>query len=150
MNYIGYQGDNDMFTPVSMRSVNSYRTVGLETSVSQASPHHLVGLLFDGLTQSLNATKAHMQTANYEEKGRSVGRAVRILEEGLKAALDMQKGGEIAVNLHRVYDFCIFRLTEANLRNDAAMVDEVIKVIRPIADGWSQIRGDVAAQTSKF
>lgn len=139
-----------MFTPVSMRSVNSYRTVGLETSVSQASPHHLVGLLFDGLTQSLNATKAHMQTANYEEKGRSVGRAVRILEEGLKAALDMQKGGEIAVNLHRVYDFCIFRLTEANLRNDAAMVDEVIKVIRPIADGWSQIRGDVAAQTSKF
>ena len=96
-----------MFTPVSIRSANSYRNVGLETSVSQASPHHLVGLLFDGLIQSLNATKGHIQSANFEEKGRSVGRAVRILEEGLKAALDMQNGGEIAANLRSVYDFCI-------------------------------------------
>jgi flagellar protein FliS len=150
MNYIGSQGDSDMFTPVSMRSANSYRNVGLETSVSHANPHHLVGLLFDGLIQSLNATKGHIQSANFEEKGRSVGRAVRILEEGLKAALDMQNGGEIAANLRSVYDFCIFRLTEANLRNDVGMVEEVINVIRPIVDGWSQMRGDAAAQTSKI
>jgi flagellar protein FliS len=106
--------------------------------------------LFDGLIQSLNATKGHIQSANFEEKGRSVGRAVRILEEGLKAALDMQNGGEIAANLRSVYDFCIFRLTEANLRNDVGMVEEVINVIRPIVDGWSQMRGDAAAQTSKI
>lgn len=135
-----------MFTPVSMRLVNSYKSVGLETSVSQASPHHLVGMLFDALIHSLNATKEHLKNANFEAKGQSVGRAVRILEEGLKAALDMENGGELAANLRSVYDFCIFRLTEANLRNDAGMVAEVIKVIRPIADGWGQIRGEATDQ----
>jgi flagellar protein FliS len=146
MKYKGSQGDCDMFTPVNMRLVNSYKSVGLETSVSQSNPHHLVTMLFDALIQSLNSTKEHLKNANFEAKGQSVGRAVRILEEGLKAALDMKGGGEIAANLRSVYDFCIFRLTEANLRNDSGMVDEVIKVIRPIADGWSQIRGEVADQ----
>jgi flagellar protein FliS len=146
MNYKGSQGDSDMFTPVRMRLVNSYKSVGLETSVSQASPHHLVAMLFEALIQSLNATKEHLKNVNFEAKGQSVGRAVRILEEGLKAALDMKGGGEIAANLRSVYDYCIFRLTEANLRNDAGMIDEVIKIIRPIADGWSQIRAEGADQ----
>ena len=47
-----------MFTPVSMRSVNTYKTVGLETSVTGANPHQLVSLLFDALQQSLGSAKA--------------------------------------------------------------------------------------------
>ena len=41
-----------MFTPVSMRSANAYKTIGVETSVSGASPHQLVSLLFDALQQA--------------------------------------------------------------------------------------------------
>jgi len=134
-----------MFTPVSMRSVNSYRAVAVETSVSTANPHELVSLLFDGLLQSLALAKGSIQTADMPTKGRAIGRAVRILEEGLKAGLDEARGGELAVNLRTLYDFCILRLTESNLRNDAGMVDEVIQMIQPVADGWGQIRGQVAA-----
>lgn len=135
-----------MFTPVSMRSVNSYRAVAVETSVSTANPHELVSLLFEGLLQSLALAKGAIQTADMPAKGRAVGRAVRILEEGLKAGLDHARGGELAANLRTLYDFCILRLTESNLHNDVGMVDEVIQLIRPVADGWSQIRGQVAAQ----
>lgn len=135
-----------MFTPVSMRSVNSYRAVAVETSVSTANPHELVSLLFEGLLQSLALAKGSIQTADMPTKGRAIGRAVRILEEGLKAGLDEAKGGELAANLHTLYDFCILRLTESNLRNDASMVNEVIQLIRPVADGWNQIRGQVVAQ----
>lgn len=138
-----------MFTPVSMRSANSYRNVQLETSVSEASPHQLVSLLFEGLLQSLAAAKGAMLNANIPAKGSSIGRAVRILEEGLKAGLDTERGGELAANLRSLYDFCIFRLTDANLRNDVAIVDEVIRLIQPVADGWNEIRGDVAVQSSR-
>lgn len=138
-----------MFTPVSMRSANSYRTVQLETSVSEASPHQLVSLLFDGLLQSLAAAKGAILNANIPAKGSSIGRAVRILEEGLKAGLDTERGGELAANLRSLYDFCIFRLTDANLRNDVAIIDEVISLIQPVADGWNEIRGDVAVQSSR-
>ena len=136
-----------MFTPVSMRSANTYRSIGVETAVTGANPHQLVGLLFDGLQQSLSTAKAAILNGDIPIKGRCISRAVRILEEGLKAGLDVQKGGELAANLRSVYDYCIFKTTEANFRNDAALLDEVIRLIQPIADGWSQIKGEAVVQS---
>lgn len=136
-----------MFTPVSMRSANTYRNLAAETSVSQANPHQLVSLLFEALLQSLAAAKGAMLNSDIPAKGRAINRAVRILEEGLKAGLDLERGGELARNLFSLYEFCIFRVTDANLHNDPAMVDEVMNLIRPVADGWTQIGGEVAAQS---
>lgn len=136
-----------MFTSVSMRSASSYKTVGLETSVMGANPHQLVGLLFDGLQQSLASAKAAMLSGDIAAKGRSISRAVRILEEGLKAGLDAERGGKLAANLRSLYDYCILKTTEANLRNDAAMVDEVIRLIDPVSDGWNQIRSEVVVRS---
>lgn len=136
-----------MFTPVSMRSANAYRNVGLETSVAGANPHQLVSLLFDALQQSLLSAKGAILSGDIPAKGRAISRAVRILEEGLKAGLDADRGGNLAANLRSLYDFCIFSLSEANMRNDVAKVDEVIRVIHPVSDGWSQIKSEVAVQS---
>lgn len=136
-----------MFTPVSMRSANTYRTIGLETSVIGASPHQLVALLFEALQQSLKSAKSAIQSGDIPAKGRAIGKAVRILEEGLKAGLDAERGGDLAANLRSLYDFCIMRVTEANLRSDTAILDEVLGLIHPIADGWSQIKDQVAVRS---
>ena len=136
-----------MFTPVSMRSANTYRSVGLETAVTGASPHQLVGLLFDALQQSLAVAKGAILSGDISAKSRAIGRVVRILEEGLKAGLDVNKGGDLAANLRGLYDYCIFKTTEANMLNDAVLIDEVIRLIAPVADGWSQIRGEVVVQS---
>lgn len=135
-----------MFISVSMRSANAYKNIGLETSVAGANPHQLVSLLFDALQQSLVSARSAILSGDIPTKGRSISHAVRILEEGLKASLDADRGGNLAVNLRGLYDFCIFKISEANLRNDASMVDEVIRVIHPLADGWNLIRSDVAVQ----
>lgn len=136
-----------MFTSVSMRSANVYKSVGLETAVTGASPHHLVSLLFDALQQSLASAKGAILSRDIPAKSRAISRAVRILEEGLKAGLDVKKGGELAANLRSVYDYCIFKITEANFRNDASLIDEVIGLIQPVADGWHQIRGEAVVQS---
>ncbi|MBP9684246.1 MAG: flagellar export chaperone FliS [Rhodoferax sp.] len=136
-----------MFTPVSMRSANSYRNVGLETSVSMANPHQLVSMLFDALLQSLSAAKGAISSGDIPAKGRAISRAVRILEEGLKAGLDEERGGELAANLRGLYDYCIFKITDANLKNNAAFVDEVIRLVQPVADSWSAIKSEVALQS---
>jgi flagellar protein FliS len=136
-----------MFTSVSMRSANAYKNVGMETSVAGASPHQLVSLLFEALQQSLLSAKGAILSGDIPTKGRSIIRAVRILEEGLKASLDVDRGGNLAVNLRSLYDFCIFRISEANLRNDSAMIDEVIRIIHPVSDGWYQIKSEVAVQS---
>ena len=132
-----------MFTPVNMRSANAYRAVGVETIVAGADPHQLVALLYEALLQALNSTKHALQTKDIAAKGKAIGRAVRLIEEGLKAGLNDAQGGELALHLRSLYDYCIVRLSEANLKSDEAMVDEVLSLIQPLAQAWTQIRPEV-------
>ena len=88
--------------------------------------------------QCLNAARGALQRGEIEEKGRLLSKAGRILEEGLKASLDPTQG-ELASNLSALYDYCNTRLMLANVRNDVALIDEVVNLVTPIADGWSQI-----------
>ena len=128
-----------MFTPVSSRAASAYRQVGVQSAVDNASPHMLIKMLFDGLVQSLNAARGALQRGDIPEKGRQIGKAVRILEEGLKMGLNPAQGGEIASNLGALYDYCVNRLTLANVRNDATLVEEVARLIAPVAQGWNEI-----------
>jgi flagellar protein FliS len=133
-----------MYTSVNMRSANAYRTVGVETAVAGADPHQLVGLLYQALMQSLGAAKLSMQVGDIPGKGKAILRAVRLIEEGLKAGLNDEKGGELAANLRGLYDYCILILTEANLKNDVKKIDEVISLIQPVAQAWGEIKAEVA------
>jgi len=137
-----------MFTPVNMRSANAYRTVGVETAVTGADAHQLVGLLYEALLQSLSMAKTAIQNNDVANKGQAIGRAVRLIEEGLKAALNDAQGGELAANLRSLYDYSIVRLTEANLHSDGGIVEEVEQLIRPVADAWTQIRADVMGKAN--
>jgi flagellar protein FliS len=80
-------------------------------------------------------------------KGKAIGRSVRLIEEGLKAGLNDAQGGELALNLRGLYDYCIVRLSEANLKSDEASVDEVIGLLQPLAQAWTQIRPEVMSST---
>ena len=106
-----------------------------------ADPHQLVTLLFEALQRHLGAAKLSIQGGDVPGKCKQIGAAMRILEEGLIAPLDMDKGGELAVNLKDLYDYCVRRLLVANVKSDASILDEVVHLIEPIASGWKQING---------
>lgn len=128
-----------MYTPVGLRAVSSYRQVGVNSAVEGASPHMLIKMLFDGLTQALNAARGAMARGDIEEKGRQILKCVRILEEGLIGGLDYKAGGELSQNLGALYSYCSKRLTLANLKNDVSLVEEVVDLIEPVAESWNTI-----------
>lgn len=130
-----------MFTSVNSRAASAYKRVSAETSVQGADPHQLVGLLFEALLQSIAQARGAMARNEVLPKGAAIGKAVRILEEGLKAGLNLREGGEIATNLRQLYDYSILRLTQANLRNDEKALEEVARLIEPVAESWKQIKG---------
>jgi len=134
-----------MFTSVSSRAASAYQRVSVETAVSEATPHQLVNLLLEGLLQNVGAARVAIKRGDIAGKGKKILMGVRIIDEGLKPALDLAKGGAIAANLNGLYGYCSLRLTEANLRNDDAALADVIRVIEPLADGWKQIGAQVAA-----
>lgn len=135
-----------MFTSVSTRSASAYKRVSIQTSVEGASPHRLISLLFDALLQALHTARRVLAQGDIEAKGREIGKAIRILEEGLKAGLDDERGGEVAVNLRGVYNYSILHLTKANLKNDDALIAEVIELIQPVSAAWKGI--DPALKTA--
>ena len=128
-----------MFSSSEFNRANAYRQVGAHSGVENASPHALIQMLFEGLFQSLNAARGAMERGEIEEKGRHLGKAVRILQEGLAAGLDLDKGGELAGNLKLLYDYSVKQLTHANVHNDVGLVEEVIGVLQPVAQGWKEI-----------
>ena len=130
-----------MFTSVTTRSASAYRKVNVETSVDRADPHHLVDMLFDGLLHAVGAARAALKRGDIKVKCQHVVTAIRILEEGLTASLNLDDGGDLAANLQGLYGYCVVRLTQANARNDDAALEEVIRLITPVAQGWKQIGG---------
>ena len=128
-----------MFSPANARAMSAYRQVGVQSMVDSASPQQLIKMLFDGLLASINAARGAIERGDINEKVRHIGKAVRILQEGLLGALDREKGGELAGNLASLYEYCTTRLTLANARNDASMVVEVAGLVSTVAQGWNEI-----------
>ncbi|MFD2366376.1 flagellar export chaperone FliS [Pseudoduganella sp. GCM10020061] len=125
------------------KGANAYAKVGLETGVVASSPHKLIVMLFEGAIVALRAGATHMAAGEIEKKGLSISKAINIIDNGLRASLD-KKAGEVAQNLDSLYEYMSRRLIEANLKNDRAMLDEVIGLLADLKGAWDAI-GDGAA-----
>ena len=124
-----------------------YRQVGISTLVDNASSHRLVGMLYDGLLESLTEARGAIQSKDVEAKCRALTRAGRIVDEGLRAGLNLQAGGAVGKGLNDLYIYISNRVLFANLRSDVAAVEECCRLVEPLRDAWNQIGAQVAAQT---
>jgi flagellar protein FliS len=132
-----YQQMSRFATPQNLS--NLYRRTSVEIDVHAATPHRLVQMLFDGLMEAFAQARGAMEAGNVEQKARAIGRAVRILDEGLKAALNLKDGGRLAADLNDLYAYATLRLTQANLRNDVSALEECKRLIQPLREAWTEI-----------
>lgn len=121
----------------------AYREVGAATAIDGASPHKLVSLLYAALASQVANARGALARRDIAEKGRSISHAVRIVEEGLLAPLDMDAGGAIASNLHDLYVYLVQRLTLANLKNDDRLLGECARLVETLREGWDGIAEQV-------
>ncbi len=123
----------------------AYHHVGVQTNVASASAHGLVALLFDGYFAALTRARGALQAHDMPAKCQAIGHAVRIVDEGLKAALNMADGGKLAADLSDLYSYVTLRLTQANLRNDEAALAECGALMAPLREAWTAIGAQVQA-----
>lgn len=119
-------------------TANSYQTHGLYSAVQTATPHQLINLLFDGALRQLTTAQFALQQNNLSDKGVAISKALDIFD-GLRSALNMEQGGQIAQNLDALYDYMQRQLIQANLQNDTGRIEEVIHLLREIKTGWEAI-----------
>jgi flagellar secretion chaperone FliS len=127
------------------KGASAYATVGLETGVVASSPHKLIVMLFDGALVAIRSASAHMKAREIEKKGNAISKAIMIVENGLRASLDKEAGGQIALSLDALYDYIGRRLLLANLSNDTAILDEVHALLADLKGAWEAIGDQPAA-----
>lgn len=124
-------------------SAAAYREISATTALDGASPHKLVSLLYSALATQVANARGAIDRQDITEKCRAIAHAVRIVEEGLRAPLDMRGGGSIAQNLHDLYEYIVRRLTLANLKNDGAALSECAVLVQTLREGWDGIADQV-------
>lgn len=130
----------------AFNAADEYARLGLRTDIETASPHRLILLLLDGAVDKLRAARVAMQRGNVAAKGSNIGWAMSIID-GLRASLNLERGGLLAANLDALYDYMTRTLVAANLHNDAGKVAEIASLLSEIRAGWKGIEPDVEARS---
>lgn len=122
----------------AMAALKQYQTVNTQAQAMEASPHRLIQMLMEGGLARLAQARGAMERDQTALKGELIGKAIGIIG-GLREGLDLEQGGEVAANLDNLYEYMVARLLEANLKNEAAPLDEVAGLLRNVKTGWDAI-----------
>ncbi len=126
----------------SGKAAKRYQAVGASTGVMDASPHRLVQMLMEGALDKLATARGCIERDDLEGKNRHLTWGMSIIN-GLRASLDAETGGEIAVNLNDLYGYMNRRLGEALTADNAEPVTEVINLLLEIKGAWDAVPDDV-------
>ncbi len=113
--------------------LSRYGTVQVTTS----SPGQILVMLYDGLFRFLGEARTAIQARDRTRAGERISRSHAILEL-LASTLDPAHAPELCDNLQGLYLFCMSRLVTANVKQDAAAVDEVLRVLAPLREAWRE------------
>lgn len=117
----------------------SYQALAIQT----ASPGKLILMLFDGALRFIETSKQgfaspHENLKRPELIHNSLTKVSDILLE-LQSSLNLEKGGELAQTLYRLYAYMLEQVTKANLQKEPSFVLEVEKLLKPIRDAWAEM-----------
>jgi len=121
-------------------AVKAYSNIAIESKAHSSDPHKLILMLYQGALLSIASAKNQMLRKEVSAKGQSISQAIAIINDGLKASLDLSVGGELALNLSDLYGYMIQRLLQANMKNDTAILDEVSGLLMELRGAWESIR----------
>lgn len=115
-----------------------YQDSDLAIQAAAATSHQLVLMLFSGLMDELVRAKSHIVAKRYERKVQSINKCIDILN-ALTSALDYEKGGDLALSLANLYDYCVYRLYDASHKLSVEYIDEVEAILNNLREGWEEM-----------
>lgn len=111
---------------------------------SDVSPHKLISLLMQGVLERVSEAKARINHGDLREQEELMIKIVKLIN-ALRDSLNSDDGGEIAVNLDRLYSYMLQRIDNTRDDHKLDMLDEVNKLMAEVKSGWDQIEPVEAA-----
>ncbi len=132
------------------RASQAYRTLAVESAALGGDQHQLVALMYSTVLSSIASARYALAQRDIAAKTEACSRAIRIVEEGLKAVVD-RSAGELARNLYELYDYCVRRLLLGHAKNDDRILAEVAELLTQVSQAWATIgdKGPVPAAANR-
>ncbi len=127
-----------MYVDAQRKGARQYADVHTTSRLGDDSPHRLIQMLMEGLLARINSAKGAMSHGDMEAKSLFISKAIGIVG-GLNEALDLEQGGDLALNLRQLYDYMNFQLLQASQENSQEKLDEVAGLMRDIKEAWDAI-----------
>lgn len=115
-------------------NIKNYQNVQILT----ADGVRLIVMLYDGVVRFNNCAQLAIEAGDIQGRNNNINRSLAIISE-LMNSLNMEHGGDVARKLESLYDFSMQQLTAANMKNDAAPLGVVNKIITELKGGWEAI-----------
>lgn len=122
---------------MNSRALSAYKELSAHTSITEASPVELIILMYKSVIDHLRLTQQEIERGN--ESADHVSKCLDLIQKGLMAALDYEKGGEIAKNLGSLYDWAIREILTSRLKNNPETLTAVIEVFKNLESAWVEI-----------
>jgi len=116
-------------------AANSYQKTAIET----ADPLQLIILCYDAAIRDLREARELHENHQMDEAYRKIRHAQDIITE-LMVGLDHERGGDIARNLNRLYNFVLRQLIGINSREGTNIYQDLIKILSNLKEAWEGIR----------
>lgn len=113
----------------------------MQNSVITASPLQQIILLYERAIVALKAAKENIQDGDISAKVENITKVSDIMR-ALDSALDFEQGGEIAKNLHLLYDFVQRSLFQVHAKNDLQLIDDLVEILQKLKEGWEGIESN--------
>jgi flagellar protein FliS len=120
---------------VQTRASNVYHRTAIET----AEPIQLIILCYEAAMNDLKQAEELHERREMNEAYRKIRHAQDVITE-LLVGLDYERGGDIARNLNRLYNYILRQLIGINSRENATIYSHLIKILSELKDGWEAIR----------
>ncbi|MEN1967315.1 flagellar export chaperone FliS [Lentibacillus sp. N15] len=116
-------------------SINKYKAYQ-DNAVNTASGGELTLMLYNGCIKFIKQAIKEMNENNYEAKNTNIQKAQNIIQE-LMITLDPEV--EISQQILPLYEYMQFQLQQGNIKNDVALLQEVLEFATDFRDTWKQV-----------
>jgi flagellar secretion chaperone FliS len=115
-----------------------------EAAVRGASPVRLVICLYEQAIEDLRQAVLALEKGDIEQRTGKINHAVTVIGQ-LQGSLDMERGGEVARNLERFYNFVRDGLVEAQLKQSGKILEQQISQLVLVYEAWLEVERAISS-----
>ncbi len=117
---------------------SKYHNQYKKNAISTSSQGRLIIMMYEGAIKFTTMAMKSIDQGDIAGQGKYISKTHDIISE-LSLALDLEKGGEVALRLESLYQYTLSQLTIANIKSDRKTLENIIKILKPLNNAWEQL-----------